>query len=121
MPRLVYLNGKFLPDVEAHISIFDRGFLFSDAVYEVTAVIDKKLVSWEGHLNRLRYSLKELNIDFTKTNDELLFIHRKLIEKNNITEGLVYLQISRGKAERDFAFPISEVEPTIVLFTQQKK
>ena len=47
MPRLVYLNGKFLPDVEAHISIFDRGFLFSDAVYEVTAVIDKKLVSWE--------------------------------------------------------------------------
>ena len=66
MPRLVYLNGKFLPDVEAHISIFDRGFLFSDAVYEVTAVIDKKLVSWEGHLNRLRYSLKELNIDFTK-------------------------------------------------------
>ena len=121
MPRLVYLNGKFLPDVEAHISIFDRGFLFSDAVYEVTAVIDKKLVSWEGHLNRLRYSLKELNIDFTKTNDELLFIHRKLIEQNNITEGLVYLQISRGKAERDFAFPISEVEPTIVLFTQQKK
>ena len=66
MPRLVYLNGKFLPDVEAHISIFDRGFLFSDAVYEVTAVIDKKLVSWEGHLNRLRYSLKELNIDLQK-------------------------------------------------------
>ena len=54
MPRLVYLNGKFLPEVEAHISIFDRGFLFSDAVYEVTAVIDKKLVSWERHLNRLR-------------------------------------------------------------------
>ena len=64
--------------------------------------------------------MKELNIDFTKTNDELLFIHRKLIEQNNITEGH-YLQISRGKAERDFAFPISEVEPTIVLFTQQKK
>ena len=121
MPRLVYLNGKFLPDIEAHISIFDRGFLFSDAVYEVTAVIDKKLVSWVGHLDRLRHSLKELNINFTKTNDELLFIHRKLIELNNITEGLVYLQISRGKAERDFAFPISEVEPTIVLFTQQKK
>ena len=58
---------------------------------------------------------------FTKTNEELLSIHRKLIEQNNITEGLVYLQISRGKAERDFAFPISEVEPTIVLFTQQKK
>ena len=121
MTRLVYLNGKFLPDVEANISIFDRGFLFSDAVYEVTAVIDKKLVSWEGHLKRLRHSLKELNIDFTKTNDELLFIHKKIIEQNNISEGLVYLQISRGQAERDFAFPVPEVEPTIVLFTQQKK
>ncbi len=121
MTRLVYLNGKFLPDVEANISIFDRGFLFSDAVYEVTAVIDKKLVSWEGHLKRLRHSLKQLNIDFTKTNDELLFIHKKIIEQNNISEGLVYLQISRGQAERDFAFPVQEVEPTIVLFTQQKK
>ena len=120
MVRLVYINGKFVKEDEAYISIFDRGFLFSDAIYEVTAVIDKKLVSWAGHLFRLRYSLKELNIKFSYTDDELLSIHKKLIEQNNVNEGLVYLQISRGKAERDFAFPYPAVEPTIVLFTQKK-
>ena len=120
MVRLVYINGKFVKEDEAYISIFDRGFLFSDAIYEVTAVIDKKLVSWAGHLVRLRYSLKELNIKFSYTDDELLSIHKKLIEQNNVNEGLVYLQISRGKAERDFAFPHPAVEPTIVLFTQKK-
>ena len=120
MGRLVYINGKFVKEEEAYISIFDRGFLFSDAIYEVTAVIDKKLVSWEGHLNRLRYSLSELNIKFTYTDEELFSIHKTLIVQNKIKEGLVYLQISRGKAERDFAFPKPEVEPTIVLFTQIK-
>ena len=120
MARLVYINGKFVEEDQAYISIFDRGFLFSDAIYEVTAVIDKKLVSWAGHLVRLRYSLKELNIKFSYTDDELLSIHKKLVEQNNVNEGLVYLQISRGKAERDFAFPNPEVEPTIVLFTQKK-
>ena len=121
MAKLVYINGKFVKAEEAYISIFDRGFLFSDAIYEVTAVIDKKLVSWEGHLNRLRYSLSELNIKFSYTDEELLSIHKKLVKQNDINEGLVYLQISRGKAERDFAFPKPEVEPTIVLFTQIKK
>ena len=120
MGRLVYINGKFVKEQEAYISIFDRGFLFSDAIYEVTAVIDKKLVSWEGHLNRLRYSLSELNIKFSYSDEELFSIHKKLIVQNKINEGLVYLQISRGKAERDFAFPKPEVEPTIVLFTQVK-
>ncbi len=120
MGRLAYINGKFVKEEEAYISIFDRGFLFSDAIYEVTAVIDKKLVSWKGHLNRLRYSLSELNIKFTYSDEELYSIHKKLIEQNKINEGLVYLQISRGKAERDFAFPKPEVEPTVVLFTQIK-
>ena len=77
----VYVNGEFVLKKEASISVFDRGFLFSDAIYEVTAVIDKKLVSWEGHLNRLRYSLSELNIKFTYTDEELFSIHKKLIEK----------------------------------------
>ena len=77
MGRLVYINGKFVKEEEAYISIFDRGFLFSDAIYEVTAVIDKKLVSWEGHLNRLRYSLSELNIKFSYSDEELFSIHKK--------------------------------------------
>ena len=120
MGRLVYINGKFVKEEEAYISIFDRGFLFSDAIYEVTAVIDKKLVFWGRHLNRLRYSLSELNIKLTYKDEDLFSIHKKLIVQNKINEGLVYLQISRGKAERDFAFPKPEVEPTIVLFTQIK-
>ena len=84
MGRLVYINGKFVKEEEAYISIFDRGFLFSDAIYEVTAVIDKKLVSWTGHLNRLRYSLSELNIKISYSDEELFSIHKKLIVQNKI-------------------------------------
>lgn len=121
MTRTVYVNGDFVPETEASISVFDRGFLFADAVYEVTAVLDGKLVEFEPHMARLERSLSELDMNMPCTVDELLGIHRELLSRNNVEEGLVYLQISRGAADRDFAFPSDDTTPTLVMFTQMKQ
>ena len=122
MTRTVYLNGEYLPEDEAKISIFDRGFLMADAVYEVTSVLGGKLIDFEGHAVRLKRSLDELDMAEPCTKDELLEIHRKLVELNGIDEGLVYLQVTRGSdGDRDFVFPDPETtKPSIVLFTQNK-
>jgi D-alanine transaminase len=119
MTRTVYVNGQYLPENEATVSIFDRGFLFADGVYEVTSVIGGKLLDFEGHAVRLERSLNELEMAHPVAKDELLEIHRQLVERNEITDGLVYLQITRGAADRDVAYP-KDAEPTIVLFTQNK-
>ena len=122
MTRTVYVNGEYLPEDEAKISIFDRGFLMADAVYEVTSVLGGKLIDFEGHAVRLKRSLDELDMQEPCTKDELLEIHRKLVELNGIDEGLVYLQVTRGSdGDRDFVFPDPETtKPSIVLFTQNK-
>lgn len=121
MTRTVYVNGEYLPEDEAKISVFDRGFLFADAVYEVTSVLDGKLIDFEGHAVRLRRSLDELEMASPCSKDELLEIHRKLVELNGIEEGLVYLQVSRGSdGDRDFVFPSEDTRPSLVLFTQNK-
>ena len=118
--RIVFVNDEFINETEAKVSIFDRGFLFADAVYEVTAIIDGKILEWDGHITRLKRSLKELDIKMPIETNKLLDIHYKLIDKNNLTEGLIYLQISRGEDDRSFDYPDSNVKPTIVLFTQVK-
>ncbi len=118
--RIVFVNDEFINETKAKVSIFDRGFLFADAVYEVTAIIDGKILEWNGHIKRLKRSLNELDIKMPIETNELLDIHYKLIEKNNLIEGLIYLQISRGEDDRSFDYPDSNVKPTIVLFTQVK-
>lgn len=120
MTRTVHINGEYLPESEAKISVFDRGFLFADAVYEVTAVLDGKLVEFAPHMKRLERSLSELDMAMPCTVDELLDIHREMVRRNKLIEGLVYMQISRGAADRDFAFPCEDTKPTLVLFTQAK-
>ena len=118
--RIVFVNDEFINETKAKVSIFDRGFLFADAVYEVTAIIDGKILEWNGHIKRLKRSLNELDIKMPIETNKLLDIHYKLIDKNNLTEGLIYLQISRGEDDRSFDYPDSNVKPTIVLFTQVK-
>jgi D-alanine transaminase len=120
--RTVYVNGEYLPENEAKISIFDRGFLMADGVYEVTTVLGGKLVDFDGHAVRLARSLNELDMRNPITKDDLLEVHRELVRVNEIEEGLIYLQVTRGSdGDRDFAFPDPETtEPTIVLFTQNK-
>ena len=106
MSRIVYVNREFLPEEDAKISIFDSGFLFADAVYKVSAVLSGKLVENKGHLLRLRRSLKMLKIDAPGTDAEIEAIQKQLITRNNLEEGLVYMQVTRGAADRDFAFPV---------------
>ena len=121
MSRIVYVNGDYVPEEEAKVSIFDRGFLMADAVYEVTSVLDGKLIDFAGHRARLGRSLNELQMDAPVTDDELLEIHRELVRRNGITDGLVYLQVTRGNpGDRDFAFPSPAVTPGLFLFTQSK-
>jgi D-alanine transaminase len=119
--RTVYVNGEYVNEQEAKVSIFDRAFLFSDAVYEVTSVLRGKLVDFDNHMKRLQRSMKELHFGPTIKEKEFLEFHRKLVSLNKIEEGIVYLQVSRGVAERDFAFPSSNTELTITAFTQNKK
>ncbi|MEM6373860.1 MAG: aminotransferase class IV, partial [Pseudomonadota bacterium] len=120
--RTVYVNGDYLPETEAKVSIFDRGFLMADGVYEVTSVLDGKLIDFDGHAVRLQRSLDELDMASPIPKDDLLEVHRELVRLNGIEEGLIYLQITRGAPDdRDFAFPDPETTPqTVVLFTQNK-
>jgi D-alanine transaminase len=121
MTRTVYLNGAYLPEAEAKVSIFDRGFLMADGVYEVTSVLDGKLIDFSGHCARLGRSLKELDMAAPCKDAELLEAHRALIRLNDITDGMVYLQVTRGNpGDRDFAYPAADTPPTLVMFTQSK-
>ncbi|QGY40425.1 D-amino-acid transaminase [Pseudodesulfovibrio cashew] len=119
MSRTVYINGAFVPEEEAQVSIFDRGFLFADAVYEVTAVLDGKLLEFDGHMARLARSLGELEMECPLTRGELLEVHRELVERNGVEQGGVYLQVTRGAADRDFVFP-KNAPQTMVMFTQAR-
>ena len=121
MTRTVYLDGTYLPETEAKVSIFDRGFLMADGVYEVTSVLDGKLIDFGGHCLRLARSLSELEMQNPHSDAEWLAIHRELVKLNDITDGMIYLQVTRGNpGDRDFAFPGPETKPTVVLFTQDK-
>ena len=120
MSRIVYVNGEYQPEDQAQISIFDRGFLMADGVYEVTTVIDGKLIDFDGHFARLERSLGELGIRNPMARDTWLEVHRELQARNGLEHGLIYLQVTRGApGDRDFVFPDPETtEPTVVLFTQ---
>ncbi|MEO4041741.1 D-amino-acid transaminase [Hoeflea sp. CAU 1731] len=118
--RTVYVNGDYVPEDQAKVSVFDRGFLFADGVYEVTSVLDGKLIDFGGHCRRLRRSLGELDMRLDLSDEDLLAIHRELVARNDIDEGMIYLQVTRGAADRDFVFPSEDTPPTVVLFTQKK-
>ncbi|MFT6223492.1 MAG: D-alanine transaminase [Paracoccaceae bacterium] len=121
MSRIVYVNGAYLPEEEAKVSIFDRGFLFADGVYEVTSVLDGKLIDFAGHTTRLARSLSELDMAHPISDVDLLEVHRELVRLNKVDEGMIYLQVTRGAAaDRDFVFPPADTPPTLVLFTQSK-
>ncbi len=115
--RTVYVNGEFVAEREAKISVFDRGLLFSDAVYEVSAIINGKLVDNDAHLQRLKRSLSELGMQNPVTDLELVKLQQQLIEKNSISEGWLYLQISRGVEDRNFNYA-DDIQPSLVMFTQ---
>ncbi len=121
MNRTVYVNGDYLPEDQAKVSVFDRAFLMADGVYEVTSVLGGKLIDFPGHLARLQRSLDALEIGNPYSDDDWLATHREMVARNDLEDGMIYLQVSRGNpGDRDFAYPPAETPPTVVLFTQSK-
>ena len=120
MDQIAYVNGSFVPLADAKVSVLDRGFLFADGIYEVSAVLDGKLVDNASHLARLERSVGEIALALPETLDRIREIQKELIARNQVENGLVYLQVTRGAATgRDFAFP-KGVKPTLILFTSVK-
>lgn len=120
MARIAYVNGDYVPLDEAKISILDRGFIFADSIYEVTAVIESGLIDSDLHMARLERSLGEIGMPMPVPASEIVAIERVLMEKNGLTDGMIYLQVTRGAAERDFPFPAKDTPQSLVMFTVEK-
>lgn len=119
MSEMAFVNGEFVPVGQVKVSMFDRGFLFADGIYEVTAVLEGRMVDNKLHLARLQNSLAAIGLDYPVSVEEIEQIQEILIARSGLHEGLVYLQVTRGVAERDFAIP-DPVRPTTVMFTKSK-
>jgi D-alanine transaminase len=117
MSRIAYVNGSFVAEAEAKVSIFDRGFLFADGVYEVTPIVNGKLVDYDAHIERLDRSLNELKIAWPCTKDEMKAMHVELVKRNKLNEGIIYMQVTRGVADRMFNFP-KDIKSSLVAFPQ---
>ncbi len=115
MSRIAYVNGRYLPRARAMVSIEDRGYQFADAVYEVCEVRGGRLVDERRHLARLDRSIKELRIERPMSNPALSVVLRETVRRNRVRDGIVYLQISRGAARRDFPFPAADTKSSIVV------
>ena len=121
MDSIAYVNGSFVPLSEAKVSILDRGFLFADGIYEVSAVLDGKLVDNASHLARLERSVGEIALALPETLDRIQEIEKELVARNDLVNGMVYLQVTRGAdSGRDFAFPKGDIKPTLIMFTTVK-
>ena len=119
MPRYVYLNNKYINYKDAYIHIEDRGFQFSDSVYEVIKVIKKKILDYDFHVRRLKYSTKELNFNFKLDKKKLYKIFINLIKKNKLNNGTIYLQVTRGVQNREHAYN-KNLKPNIIIYTNYK-
>lgn len=119
MTRVVYVNGRYLPYAQAGVHVEDRGFQFADAIYEVCEVRDGRLVDETRHMERLERSLGELRIEMPMSRRALGLVLRETIRRNRIKTGLVYLQVTRGAAPRDFPFPKGEGAPTVVCIARR--
>ena len=115
MSRIAYVNGRFVPRRQASVHIEDRGYQFADAIYEVWAVFGGKLADPEGHFARLARSLGELGIEMPMERAALTLVLKETLRRNRIREGLLYLQVSRGVAPRDHAFPTLATTPALVI------
>ncbi len=120
MPRLAYVNGRYLPHRGAQVHIEDRGYQFADGVYEVVPVAHGALVDEELHLDRLERSLRELRIAMPMKRQTLKLVSHELARRNGLSYGFVYMQVTRGVAPRDHKFP-KDAKPALVMTTRQMK
>jgi D-alanine transaminase len=120
LDQIAYVNGSFVPLSQAKVSVLDRGFLFADGIYEVAAVLDGKLIDNASHLARLERSVGEISLKLPETTGRIQEIQKELVARNNLVNGMVYLEVTRGAdLGRDFAFP-RDVKPTLIMFTAEK-
>jgi D-alanine transaminase len=120
LEQIVYVDGAFVPAAEAKVSVFDRGFLFADGIYEVSAVLDGKLIDNDSHLARLERSVGEIALKLPETLPRIVEIQKQLIARNELVDGVIYIQVTRGAVvPRDFVFP-KHAKPTLVMFTSVK-
>ena len=119
MTKYVYLNNRFIKHSNAKIHIEDRGLQFADSVYEVVPIYNKRLIDTKFHLHRLRFSLSELDIDYKINDKQLINIFCKLINTNNIKNGIIYLQITRGVQQRSHVYK-NNLKPTVIIYSQSK-
>jgi D-alanine transaminase len=115
MPRIAYVNGRYVPHAQAMVHVEDRGYQFADAVYEVCEVARGYVIDMTRHLDRLDRSLRELRIAWPMHRSALRTVLREVIRRNGIVNGMVYLQVSRGVAPRDHVFPPASVRPAMVV------
>ena len=115
MPRIAYVNGRYIPHRDASVHIEDRGYQFADGVYEVCEVARGYIVDMTGHLDRLNRSLSELRIGWPVSRHALTVIIREVVHRNRVFNGMVYIQVTRGVAPRDHAFPAAGTRPALVL------
>ncbi|HEX8233850.1 MAG TPA: D-amino-acid transaminase [Caulobacteraceae bacterium] len=115
MSRVAYVNGRYVPHADARVHIEDRGYQFADGIYEVWALLDGRLAEWDGHAERLERSLSELRIRRPMGREALRAVLRETVRQNRVRDGLVYIQVTRGQAPRDHAFPLPEPEPSVVV------
>lgn len=121
MARYAYVNGRYVDHRDASVHIEDRGYQLADGVYEVVGVRDGRLIDEGPHIDRLDRSLRELKIDWPVSRPALSFIMRELMRRNRLRDGLIYMQVTRGVARRDHAFPTVPVKPALVLTTKNSK
>ena len=121
MGRYAYVNGRYVDHLAAQVHIEDRGYQLADGVYEVVGVRDGRLIDEGPHLDRLDRSLKELRIGWPIARSTISFVIRELMRRNRLRDGLVYMQVTRGVARRDHAFPTTPVKPALVMTTKNTK
>jgi D-alanine transaminase len=120
LDQFAYVNGSFVPLADAKVSVFDRGFLFADGIYEVSAVLDGKLIDNDSHLARLERSVGEIELSLPETLPRIIELQKQLIARNGLIDGVIYMQVTRGAViPRDFMFP-KDARPTFVMFTSEK-
>jgi len=119
MPNIAFINSKYIEFKNAKVHIEDRGFQFSDSVYEVIKVINKNLIDFDFHFKRLKYSSRELNFNLKINKKKLHQIFINLVKKNNLTNGIIYLQITRGIQPREHAYK-KNLKPNIIIYTSRK-
>jgi len=118
MSRIVYVDGEYVPEDKAKVSMFDRGYLFGDGVYEVAPVIRGCIIDADRMLARLSDSLDGLNLAWPMESGEIIAVFRELAARNSLDEGMIYMQVTRGVADRDFSFPARTL-PVMTAFTRE--